>query len=288
MSEACASAAAITTRCFSPPLSVLNGRRSRPRGPGRGQDFPRDRQIVRSLHFEEAEMRMPAHEHHVEHRVLERELRLLRHDGDSASDLAACHPIDRPVLEQDTPGRRAGACRSAAAAALTCRIRSGPGCRRCCRARSSIRRPGRAPGRAFARVVRERDLIGLQQSALLHTRCGPAPDSRAPPRSGDRRDSARARRRQRRARGGTSRQGPRQRAPDSRTGRRDGPNAGSASSVAPRAISDPKIVTRGPCPGRVERALMARAAQKRISDEKWCRRLSGGRRRASISVSRNV
>ena len=66
MSDACASALAITTRCFSPPLSVANGARLERRRAGRRQRVARDRQVVGALELERAEVRVAAHQHDVE------------------------------------------------------------------------------------------------------------------------------------------------------------------------------------------------------------------------------
>ena len=70
------------TRCFSPPLSVRNARSASARVPVASSAASRDGQIVRPLDFERAEVRIAAHQHDLEHGVVEGERRFLRHDGD--------------------------------------------------------------------------------------------------------------------------------------------------------------------------------------------------------------
>ena len=98
-SEACASALAITTRCFSPPLSVANDRDSsaRCRSPRarRGRS-----QIARALELERAEMRIAAHQHHVEDGEVERRVRFLRRRP-------RCGARDRAGSSRRSAGRRA-------------------------------------------------------------------------------------------------------------------------------------------------------------------------------------
>ncbi len=61
---------------------------------------PRRRDIRRALDLEGAEARIPAHQHDLEHRVVEREMRFLRNDGEPSREPAAS---GRP-----TPVRRRG------------------------------------------------------------------------------------------------------------------------------------------------------------------------------------
>ena len=57
--------------------------------PVAAQRVARDGEVVRAFELEQPEMRMPAHQHHLEHRVLECEMRFLRHDGDPARHRAS-------------------------------------------------------------------------------------------------------------------------------------------------------------------------------------------------------
>ncbi len=58
------------------------------RGARRRQRLSRDGDVARPFHRERAEMREPAHQRHLEHRVVERRVQLLRHDGDATRQLA--------------------------------------------------------------------------------------------------------------------------------------------------------------------------------------------------------
>ena len=98
MSDACASAPAMTTRCFSPPLSVANGRASSAAVPVAASA---SRAIARSagaFELERPEVRIAAHQHHVDDAEIERRLRFLRNDRHAPRQLArAVSPaIGRP------------------------------------------------------------------------------------------------------------------------------------------------------------------------------------------------
>ena len=74
------------TRCRSPPLSVgerPRGQLARARGLER---VHRAADVVRALDLERAETRIASHQHDLEHRVVEREVRVLRHDRDAACE----------------------------------------------------------------------------------------------------------------------------------------------------------------------------------------------------------
>ncbi len=79
----------MTTRCFSPPLNVAKGAQLECRRAGGGKRFPRDRQIVCAFELERTEVRVSPHQHDLDRAEVERRVRLLRHDGDAASQLAA-------------------------------------------------------------------------------------------------------------------------------------------------------------------------------------------------------
>ena len=53
-------------------------------GARRGEGLPRERHVARPFELERAEMRVAAHEGDLEHRVVEREVRFLRHDRNRA------------------------------------------------------------------------------------------------------------------------------------------------------------------------------------------------------------
>ena len=104
-SDSCASALAMTTRCFSPPLSVCE------------QPRPRTRTcpvassaccaIARSSGPSSANAPRcgkASHQHDVEHGEVERRVRFLRHDGDAARQLAPRPVGQRPAVEGDRPG----------------------------------------------------------------------------------------------------------------------------------------------------------------------------------------
>ena len=94
----------MTTRCFSPPLSVRT-RAPRSSGAGGGQRLPRDGEIVRALELERAEMRIASHQHDVEHGEVEGGVRFLRHDGDPPRQLAARQSVDAPPVEHHRADR---------------------------------------------------------------------------------------------------------------------------------------------------------------------------------------
>ena len=106
MSDACASALAITTRCFSPPLKVANARVSsavRARGT---QRVARDLLVGGALELERAEVRVAAHQHHVEHAEVEGRVRVLGHDRDPAGEISPRQLLDRPSVEPHASGER--------------------------------------------------------------------------------------------------------------------------------------------------------------------------------------
>ena len=121
----CASAPAMTTRCFSPPLSVLKARPSNCPAPVADERPARDGQILRTFEREGAEMRKPPHQYDVEDAEIKRRLRLLGNERDPPRDLAVRplgertavqrHRSDRRVVhpsEQLEEGRLAGSVRS--------------------------------------------------------------------------------------------------------------------------------------------------------------------------------
>ena len=190
MSDACASAAAMTTRCFSPPLSVLNRRCSSSPVPVARERIARDGEIARPFELEQPEMRMPAHQHHLEHGVLEGELRLLRHHRNPLSDRRAA-TAGRAAHRRAAPSQRVG--RRVPLSSRSSVVLPDPfGPEDADDAAAGdvggdvVETPGRSPpsiaNGAAARcgAIPERDLIGPQQRALPQTRCGRAQDSRAP------------------------------------------------------------------------------------------------------------
>ena len=106
MSDACASALAMTTRCFSPPLSVANARASRDAVPVAVKRLACDHLIRRAFELERAEVRVPSHQHHVDHAEVERRVRFLRHDGDAPGQLAPCQLLDRLAADPHAAGER--------------------------------------------------------------------------------------------------------------------------------------------------------------------------------------
>ena len=132
MSGLCASAPAMTTRCFSPPDSVLNRRDCEMTVPVARSARARWRDR-RAFDLERAEVRIAAHRRHFEHRVLEGELRLLRNHRHAPRHRRARDRAEIDAVERDAPaeGRRA---RPAAEAASSCPSRSDRGCRRARRA----------------------------------------------------------------------------------------------------------------------------------------------------------
>ena len=112
--EICASAAAMMTRCFSPPLSVANSRSSSVARARRRQRVARDRDVARALDLERRQVRIASHQDDFERREVERQVRFLRHDGHPPRHRRARHArADR--RRRATPGRsRADACRPAA------------------------------------------------------------------------------------------------------------------------------------------------------------------------------
>ena len=80
------------TRCFSPPLSVANGRASNPAVPVASSARARQLVVPRAFDLERAEVRIAPHQHDFEHRVVEREVRLLRHDRHAPRQQRARHP----------------------------------------------------------------------------------------------------------------------------------------------------------------------------------------------------
>ena len=206
---------------------------------------------------------MAAHQHHLEHRVVEREMGFLRHDRDPPRRFPPRELIERPLAEQHAARRRppraaqqtqqrrlAGAVRAEDAAERTI-------VRRTVTTVHDQRRARRIP---------ERNVIGPQQRGLPRRRCGPATDNPALPRSPDRTDSAPARR-------------PRARSTGSHAAEIDDGVAGrfrrarrSARTRAPRRVScrasaiSRNTVTRSARPRRVERSRVARPAEQRVAD----------------------
>ena len=99
MSDACARAPAMITRCFSPPLSVANDRDSSAAVPVARNASRAISRSRRSLELERSKMRIAAHQHHVDHAEVERRLRFLRHDAPRAAPApaAACRATGSAV-----------------------------------------------------------------------------------------------------------------------------------------------------------------------------------------------
>ena len=123
--EICASAAAMMTRCFSPPLRVENMRAS-------SASVPVDASAARASATsrgpsicERAEVRIASHQDDFEHAVFEGELRLLRHDRHAPRDLAARQRRRAACRRGARRPAAAFACPRAAATGWSCRIRSG-------------------------------------------------------------------------------------------------------------------------------------------------------------------
>ena len=160
MSDDCVSAAAMTTRCFSPPLSVLKRRSSRCRRAGGAQHLARNRQIARTLELEESADADDGPSTPSRARCTRR-----RAAFPAARPQSAARPrgggADRADGRRAARGRTsAGACRSRDAAASSCRIRSVRGCRRARRAESS------------AILVEDGEAPGLVAVPTLPRRCG--------------------------------------------------------------------------------------------------------------------
>ena len=198
--EICASAAAMITRCFSPPLSVENMRASSGQRAGRRQRGSRQRDVARSLDLERAEVRIAAHQDDFEHAVFERELRLLRHDRHAPRDLTARERRERRAIEahaallrlarpreQPQQGRLAGSVRADDADETV---------------RRHLERHA-AHDRRLA--IPEREVSGLEQCGSRSWRGGRARGSRAPLRRCGRRGSRRGRRSRRSAARATTR-----------------------------------------------------------------------------------
>ena len=182
--------------------------------PGGAQRIARDREIVGPFELEQPEMRMAAHEHHLDAPCTRR--RAASPAGTTAIRRATARrdsSRQRHAVEQHLPavGTRVPLSRRSSVVLpdpFGPRMPTMPPRRR----RDSSRRAGgrlagmRSRHRPWpARLpiptsYSERDVIGLQQRGLPQTRCGRARDSRALLRSRGRTGSARARRRRRRAR----------------------------------------------------------------------------------------
>ena len=83
------------------------GQRARAGGVERRQ---RARHVIRSFDLEGAQVRIPPHQHDFEHRVVEREMRLLRHDRHLAGEL---RPRNSAQVAAVQPDRAAGRCERA-------------------------------------------------------------------------------------------------------------------------------------------------------------------------------
>ena len=116
-------------------------------------------------------MRIAAHRRHLEHRVLEGELRFLRHHRHPPRDDRAGHRAEIGAVEHDAPSGRTQQARRAAEAASSCRSRSDRGCRRGPRARRCALTPSSTGGAACDRRTRRRSAA---RPALTHR----APDLR--------------------------------------------------------------------------------------------------------------
>ena len=78
-------------------------RASKPRRARCRERLTRKPEIVGSFDFERPQVRVAAHQHHLEHRVRERRMRLLRNDGDAPGD---CRPPHRAIgcaIHRTTP-----------------------------------------------------------------------------------------------------------------------------------------------------------------------------------------
>ena len=182
----CASALAMTTRCFSPPLSVPNDRPSNAAVPVASSAR---RAMARSSgpsSANGAEVRVAAHQHDVEHAEVERRVRLLRHEGDPPRGSGATSRPAGGRRARSTP-LRLEARRRAASAASSCRSRSGRGGRRDRRARRHRHPVDHAGGASV--TIREREVGAFARSAMpsetdaepTRNARGRAPDSRAAP-----------------------------------------------------------------------------------------------------------
>ena len=165
--------------------AILERRRAR-----RAKRIARDREVVGPFELEQPEMRMPAHQDHLEHRVLEGQLRLLRHDRHALGDRRVASSGCSGVPSSSTcpaVGRRVPLSKRSSV------VLPDPFGPRMPTMRASRHleadmvedlERGRLTPRPFE--IPERDVIGAQQRGPLQTPSGRAPGSRAPLRSRDR------------------------------------------------------------------------------------------------------
>ena len=104
--EICASAAAMITRCFSPPLRVSNCAILKREGSCRRHRLARDREIAGPFDLEGAKVRVSAHHHHFERGVVEREVSFLRHDRHTHRqrafrDVSELHAVEHHACPRD-------------------------------------------------------------------------------------------------------------------------------------------------------------------------------------------
>ena len=71
------------------------------------QRFARDGEIVRAFELECTEVRVPSHQHHLQHGEVERRMRFLRHDGDLLRDRASGQQ-PKLALDRAAPSRASG------------------------------------------------------------------------------------------------------------------------------------------------------------------------------------
>ena len=167
------------TRCFSPPLSVGERRSSRASVPVAASASRAIAEVLLALELEGAEVRVPAHQHDFEHRVVEGEVGLLRHDRDASRDLA---PGDAgqvaPVDHHAARRRRQHAAQQPQQRGLSRAVRPEDADQVAGR---DLQRHAVKAGQSGA--VDEADISGLQQPGPRSSHCGRAPETRTSPRT---------------------------------------------------------------------------------------------------------
>ena len=153
--------------------AALEGERAR-----RGQRLARNRQVLLALELEGAEVRVSAHEHDLEHRVLEREPGLLRDDRNALRDFTPGNAGQVAPVDHHAARRRR---QHAAEQPQQC------GLPRAVRPQDADQIAGRDLQRHAVQAgqpgaVDEADVSGLQQPAPRSSRCGRAPETRTSPR----------------------------------------------------------------------------------------------------------
>ena len=102
------------TRCFSPPLSVENGRSSSASAPVASSACRAISMSRRAFHGERPEVREAAHQRHLEHAVVERRMQLLRDHRDALRQRASRPSSHGLAVEHDVAGTSAPAALRAA------------------------------------------------------------------------------------------------------------------------------------------------------------------------------